>query len=448
MDCDFSHDPAALPALIGAVGDGRPGAGLALRAAAAASPAGGRCAGPSAAAGACTPSSCSACGVRDLTGGFKCFRREVLEAIPLDEVTAAGYGFQIEMTYRAHGRSGSASSRSRSPSPSARHGSSKMSRGIVWEAAALVPRLRRLGRPPRRTAVEPLASASPRARRPPPPSRPGSPPPGPAGRGGAPARQAAAAVRSGPRKMASARHASGLSGCSRVAALVGAERPRQVAEVRVGLAEQQQGRQVDSGLAARASRARSTASAAPARRPARRRPRGRPGADHHGSDGAQHGHGDQRAERPRGEGAGTARAVGRRRAPRPPARRRPRRAPGPSARGWPTTSRRPPGGRRRRARRGAARSRVRGARSAARSAPATTATIRAASSASPMAPVPERVRSDDVVRLAGVERVVAVARAPSGGRAGSRPRPAEHGRRLEARARPPPTSPGAGCPRR
>ncbi len=39
---------------------------------------------------------------RDLTGGFKCFRRRVLEAIDLDAVDTAGYGFQIEMTYRAH----------------------------------------------------------------------------------------------------------------------------------------------------------------------------------------------------------------------------------------------------------------------------------------------------------------------------------------------------------
>lgn len=36
----------------------------------------------------------------DLTGGFKCFRRETLEAIPLDEVFSEGYSFQIEMTYR------------------------------------------------------------------------------------------------------------------------------------------------------------------------------------------------------------------------------------------------------------------------------------------------------------------------------------------------------------
>jgi dolichol-phosphate mannosyltransferase len=39
--------------------------------------------------------------VRDLTGGFKCFRREVLEALDLEAVHAEGYGFQIELTYRA-----------------------------------------------------------------------------------------------------------------------------------------------------------------------------------------------------------------------------------------------------------------------------------------------------------------------------------------------------------
>jgi len=39
--------------------------------------------------------------VRDLTGGFKCFRNEVLEALDLDSVHAEGYGFQIELTYRA-----------------------------------------------------------------------------------------------------------------------------------------------------------------------------------------------------------------------------------------------------------------------------------------------------------------------------------------------------------
>ncbi|MFL5837064.1 MAG: polyprenol monophosphomannose synthase, partial [Solirubrobacteraceae bacterium] len=39
--------------------------------------------------------------VRDLTGGFKCYRREVLEAIDLDSVRSQGYAFQVELTYRA-----------------------------------------------------------------------------------------------------------------------------------------------------------------------------------------------------------------------------------------------------------------------------------------------------------------------------------------------------------
>jgi dolichol-phosphate mannosyltransferase len=39
--------------------------------------------------------------ISDLTGGFKCWRRETLEALPLGEILTAGYGFQIEMTARA-----------------------------------------------------------------------------------------------------------------------------------------------------------------------------------------------------------------------------------------------------------------------------------------------------------------------------------------------------------
>ena len=40
-------------------------------------------------------------GIHDLTGGFKCFRREVLEALDLEHVRSDGYGFQVELTYRA-----------------------------------------------------------------------------------------------------------------------------------------------------------------------------------------------------------------------------------------------------------------------------------------------------------------------------------------------------------
>jgi dolichol-phosphate mannosyltransferase len=79
--------------------------------------------------------------VRDLTGGFKCFRREVLEAIDLDSVQSKGYAFQVEMTYRAirHGFKVvevPISFRDREV------GSSKMSRSIVAEAVWRLPLLR------------------------------------------------------------------------------------------------------------------------------------------------------------------------------------------------------------------------------------------------------------------------------------------------------------------
>jgi dolichol-phosphate mannosyltransferase len=149
MDCDFSHDPAALPALLAASDDADlvlgsryvPGGGvrrwnLVRRVIS---------------RGGCLyAQAVLRVPVRDLTGGFKCFRREVLQAIPLEEVAAAGYGFQIEMTYRAillgfRVREVPITFTERE------RGVSKMSRGIVWEAATLVPRLRRrLGRPPAR----------------------------------------------------------------------------------------------------------------------------------------------------------------------------------------------------------------------------------------------------------------------------------------------------------
>jgi dolichol-phosphate mannosyltransferase len=157
MDCDFSHDPADLPRLIGAAATADlvlgsryvRGGGVArwgpLRRAISR-------------AGCLYAQAVLGIPVRDLTGGFKCFRREVLEAIPLDEVTAAGYGFQIEMTYRAmvlgfRVREIPITFTERV------HGTSKMSGGIVWEAASLVPRLRRLGRPPGGGAADPAVPA-------------------------------------------------------------------------------------------------------------------------------------------------------------------------------------------------------------------------------------------------------------------------------------------------
>jgi dolichol-phosphate mannosyltransferase len=80
--------------------------------------------------------------VRDLTGGFKCIRREVLEAIDLASVSAEGYVFQVEVTYRAH----LAGFRVREIPIVFRDrtaGSSKMSPRIAAEAIWLVPRLRR-----------------------------------------------------------------------------------------------------------------------------------------------------------------------------------------------------------------------------------------------------------------------------------------------------------------
>ena len=79
--------------------------------------------------------------VRDLTGGFKCFRREVLEAIHLETVRSHGYCFQVEMTQRALLRGFSVREvpivfRDR------RHGHSKMSPRIAVEAFVVLPQLR------------------------------------------------------------------------------------------------------------------------------------------------------------------------------------------------------------------------------------------------------------------------------------------------------------------
>jgi dolichol-phosphate mannosyltransferase len=80
-------------------------------------------------------------GVNDLTGGFKCFRREVLEAIDLDAVQSKGYAFQVELTYRAI-QQGFRVVEVPIVFRDRREGSSKMSRGIVAEAVWRVPLLR------------------------------------------------------------------------------------------------------------------------------------------------------------------------------------------------------------------------------------------------------------------------------------------------------------------
>ncbi len=79
--------------------------------------------------------------VKDLTGGFKCFRREVLEAIDLGTVHAKGYAFQVELTYRAKKRGFRVvevpiTFRDRLV------GTSKMSPWIAVEALWMLPQLR------------------------------------------------------------------------------------------------------------------------------------------------------------------------------------------------------------------------------------------------------------------------------------------------------------------
>jgi dolichol-phosphate mannosyltransferase len=98
--------------------------------------------------------------VRDLTGGFKCFRREVLEAIDLPTVRSRGYAFQVELTYRAV-RAGFRVVELPIVFRDRRLGRSKMSWKIAGEAALLVPRLR-FGQPAR-TSGQRRPSRAPRS---------------------------------------------------------------------------------------------------------------------------------------------------------------------------------------------------------------------------------------------------------------------------------------------
>jgi dolichol-phosphate mannosyltransferase len=141
MDCDFSHDPAAIPSLLAPA---RAGADLVL---------GSRyCEGGRvenwgrarrliSSAGCLYARALLGVRVRDLTGGYKCFRRAVLEAIELDAVDAQGYQFQIEMTYRAL-LLGFTVREVPITFADRIAGGSKMSRSIVLEAIRRVPLLR------------------------------------------------------------------------------------------------------------------------------------------------------------------------------------------------------------------------------------------------------------------------------------------------------------------
>ncbi len=140
MDADFSHDPAYLPRLLEAAR--RADVVLGSRYVA-----GGGVSdwGPLRRAisrgGSAYARLVLGVDVQDLTGGFKCFRREVLEAIDLDSVAARGYAFQVEMTYRAI-EAGFRVVEVPIVFRDRRAGDSKMDRAIVAEAVWQVPLLR------------------------------------------------------------------------------------------------------------------------------------------------------------------------------------------------------------------------------------------------------------------------------------------------------------------
>jgi dolichol-phosphate mannosyltransferase len=149
MDADFSHDPADLPRLLAAVDAG---ADVALGSRYVA---GGAVADWGLLRRALSRGGCVYARLvlglptRDLTGGFKCFRREVLEAIDLGTVRSHGYAFQVELTYRALARGFSVIEvpivfRDR------QLGRSKMSPAIAIEACWMLPRLRFSNRDRRR----------------------------------------------------------------------------------------------------------------------------------------------------------------------------------------------------------------------------------------------------------------------------------------------------------
>ena len=140
MDCDFSHDPADVRRLVDAAGS----ADLAL---------GSRYAKGGGTrnwglvrrfisrGGSLYAQLILGVPVRDLTGGFKCYRRAVVEALPLDEIHSKGYAFQIETTYRTI-RKGFSVREVPIVFVDRVQGGSKMSRSIVAEAVWKVPALR------------------------------------------------------------------------------------------------------------------------------------------------------------------------------------------------------------------------------------------------------------------------------------------------------------------
>jgi dolichol-phosphate mannosyltransferase len=140
MDCDFSHDPADVPRLAAAAenadlvlgsryveGGGTRNWGLVRRFISR--------------GGSLYAQLLLQLGIRDLTGGFKCYRRVVLETIDLGAISSLGYAFQIETTYRTL-RAGFRVVEVPITFSDREVGGSKMSRAIVLEAIWKVPLLR------------------------------------------------------------------------------------------------------------------------------------------------------------------------------------------------------------------------------------------------------------------------------------------------------------------
>ena len=144
MDCDFSHDPKDVPRLIARAEEGAdlvlgsryvPGGGtrnwgLARRVISK--------------GGSLYTALFLRMGVKDPTGGFKCFRRETLERLDLDAITPRGYAFQIETTYRVK-QLGLSVVEIPITFADRTAGHSKMSRAVVLEAVWRVPLLRLRG---------------------------------------------------------------------------------------------------------------------------------------------------------------------------------------------------------------------------------------------------------------------------------------------------------------
>lgn len=141
MDCDFSHDPADLPRLIAEIdagadlvigsryvrGGSTPDWGLRRRVVSR--------------FGSLFARTVLSLPYRDLTGGYKAWRREVLGTLDLESLYASGYGFQIEMTWHAR-QAGAAIREIPVVFRDRVLGTSKMSGAIIVEALLMVLRLR------------------------------------------------------------------------------------------------------------------------------------------------------------------------------------------------------------------------------------------------------------------------------------------------------------------